>query len=111
MFDKLFECSCKVNLSGLESQLKDLLERTWNLLSEDFCMSVLSRNSSICEVNRNDLARVEVSADDVRSVVFCNMGIWETTIPQLYEAWFDLPVEKQDKLLIETFPSNRVYGV
>ena len=111
MFDKLFECSCRVNLSDQESQLRDLLERTWNLLSEDFCMSVLSGNTNICEVNRNDLARVEVSADDVRSAVFCNMGIWETTMPKLYDLWFDLPVEVQDKLLTETFPSNRVYGV
>jgi hypothetical protein len=110
MFSKMFESVSGVDLSSLDERIIDLLQRTWNLLSEDYCIDLLSKRSP-GNIDRNSLARLEVPADDVRSTVFCNIRVWESISPSLYNKWFDLPIEKQDELLQKAFPSNQIYGV
>jgi hypothetical protein len=64
---------------------------------------------SICG---HDIARVELLSDEVRCAAYSYMNIWTGTKNQhLLDEWFDLPIEKQNDLLIEAFPDGQVYGV
>ncbi len=107
LYDKLVQA---VPAPCLDESLVDLLQRTWNTVSISHCASLLeNRCSDFCP---SDLVRLELKADDVRSAVYSNMMIWRgTRFEPMLNEWMSMALDKQNELLIEAFPSNRMYGV
>ena len=111
MFGDLYERLNKYSCSPLDEQIKDLLQKTWNLVSVSYITESLERRQPDVVITGSSLCRAEVSADEVRSVVYANVGQMSMTMPAVVESWFDLTVEEQDRYLMEAFPSHLVYGV
>ncbi len=110
-FNQLFESIRLVELASTDVQLVEMLQEVWRDISADYCRSILSNRLCTENISLNDIARVEITADEVRSAVYCQVLQEREFKPQLLESWFDLSISKQDRLLKEAFPSDRVYGV
>ena len=112
MFGNLYERLNKVDWRPPDERMVELLHDTWADIKIDEVMKLASRMRPTERINRNDLQRIEVTPDDVRSAVFCNMCSWAGTKNQgLLNEWFDLSLDEQNALLIKAFPDGRVYGV
>jgi len=95
----------------IEKQIQEMLQYTWAAISVNYVYEYLRQQRPIESISPNDLCRVELRADDVRSAVYSNVQISERLYPSVVEMWFDLDVEEQDRFLTDTFPSTQVYGV
>ena len=112
MFGRLYDRLNKVDFRPPNERMVELLQHTWADIKLDEVMNIAARVRPTERVNRNDLEKIEVTTDDVRSSVFCNMCNWSGTKYQcLLDEWFDLSLDEQNALLIEAFPDGRVYGV
>lgn len=112
MFGDLYDRLNKIKLTPLTEQLIELLQCTWASIAIDECISIASHRRPTEQISRDDLARIELTSDDVRSSVFCNVCRWQGTNKQkLLDEWFDLSLNEQNALLIEAFPDGQVYGV
>lgn len=111
-FNRAFDILMEVKAIPLHTQLIELLQKTWANISVECCTTAIKRKRPNESVSPNDIARVELFADDVRSAVYSNMNRWTGTADQrALDEWFDLQVSVQNALLIEAFPDGRVYGV
>jgi hypothetical protein len=112
MYEELFNRMRKVKLTPRRDQLVELLQETWADISIDECASIAISRRPTESISKDDLARVELTPDDVRSGVFCNILKWKGTAnAKLLTEWLAMPLDEQNQLLIEAFPDGRVYGV
>lgn len=110
MIPEIFEKIDNLQSNNLHSCLVGLLEKTWNSISIEYCTEYLKERIEC--INSNDLVRVELSADEVRSAVYENILRWKNTENEyVMKEWMELTLQQQNDLLIETFPANEVYGV
>ena len=112
MLGELYDKLSRVNLNPMREQLLELLHHTWAGISVDVCEAHALCHRPLERINRDDLARVELTSDDVRSAAFCNIGMWAgTRMQSTLDEWFELSLDEQNMLLIEAFPDGKVYGV
>jgi len=109
--DTLFDSLSRLEYEPMEEQIKHLLEKTWASIKVDVIVESLGRRLPKATINASDVSHAELTADEVRSSVYQNIQMWDRLHPEVVDEWLDLPVEKQDQLLKEVFPSNQVYGV
>ena len=106
----LYDKMLNLDIAPIKEQIADLLQRTWAKISIDYCRSILERKYE--QVNESDIARVELSPDEVRCAVYSNINRWDRTSYQhVLDEWLDLTIDEQNSLLIEAFPGDKVYGV
>lgn len=111
MFTDVFDKINKYDYNPLDEQIKDVLQKTWQAIAFDYIYATLQDRRPNESIDGGDICRTEVQADEVRSAVYSNIHLMETRYPSVVEAWMDLSVEEQDRLLTEVFPNDRVYGV
>jgi hypothetical protein len=92
-------------------EIKGLLTITWNAISADYIYDYLRKRRADENISDSDICRVELRADEVRSAVYSHISLFEDSYADVVNAWYDLPIEVQDKILTETFPSTQMYGV
>lgn len=110
MFGDMFEKVCGVGIS-VEEDMISLLQRTWNMISTDYCTSILQRRKPNESINLDDISRIELRADEVRSAVYSNIMVWENIKSDLLNIWLDLTIGEQNELLTKAFVDGQVYGV
>lgn len=112
MFGELYERLNRLDWRPPNEKMIELLHSTWADIKLDEVMKLASQRRPTERVNRNNLNRIEVTPDDVRSAVFCNICRWSGTDKQArLDEWFDMSLDEQNALLIKAFPDGRVYGV
>jgi len=111
MFERLYEDVCKIDVKVTEERIRNLLIQTWNLISVDYIYDYLRKRRPCESISQSDVCRVELRADEVRSAVYSNISILESEFSGVVNAWYDLPIEAQDRYLSEVFPDTQMYGV
>lgn len=104
-FESLFTLVERASFESIDSQMVQLLQRTWEKISVSVCESRTRTRSA-----RRRLPEGTVSVDDVRSAVYVNIFMWQGTNRQKVLAeWCERTVTKQNQLLIEAFPDGQEY--
>jgi hypothetical protein len=109
MFDSLYENVNKIRQLPVEQQITELLEHTWKTIAT----AVISEKAAnlypgMCSLN--DIARTELTADEVRSAVFENINIFEHTHSHAVDMWRDLTISEMDEYLTTVFP-DKIYTI